>query len=511
MIVKNFSTDTVFESGSYYLYEDKKMNITLRDTKRTSAQRYLTIHEGATHLDTAFLLKDLKNVTLDFAGAVITLTGRIQPFIIDGCENVNIKNVTVEYERSLFTELDIISNNGNELILRKKEKFPCKAENGYFIPYGRDYEDRELYKKGCMFIQAFDRKSGEGKGLDVIYLGEEIIPEPSPPASNIKHIKVRNDGESIVFSGSFPAHWDRKTTIVLEHENRFKSSAAIYHSKDICISNYRILNGCGMGLFAIGTENITLEKIMLFRDELSHGIVTNSADGIHFVACKGEIRLRNSVFEGMIDDALNIHSNYYHTVKAEGNRLFARRSHLSHGLNALSRVFSEGDTIAVYRGHTLEEKGRYTIKNVSITDRWELTIETDRILQGIEKEDIIENISTNPHIHINGCRFGKANTHLRFQSRGKIIIENCDFSLPVLLTGDMNYWFEASPVNDFTLKNCNFYGDRGKIRIIPEFTPTEKAPFYHKNIKITDNTFHTADYIESRHAENVIQENNSIL
>ncbi len=509
--MENFDINTKLFSGRDYVFGMNRRLVTLNDTTRTDCAGYLTVHEGASHLDAAFILKDLKDVTLDFCGAVMTLRGRIQPFIIDNCENITIKNLTVEYERSLFTELSVVRNTGDSLILKMKENFPYRVRDGYFIPYGNDYEDKELHKKGCMFIQAFDRYSGEGKGLDVIYLGEEIIPEDSPPADNIRHIKVGEDGEYTVFYGKFPLSWDERTDIVLEHENRFKSGIAMLHSRNITIENYRILNGCGMGFFAIYCENISLENVKFFRDEMSHGIVTNSADGIHFVACKGKISIENSVFQGMIDDALNIHSNYYHTVSAGGSEIIARRSERSHSLNAYSEVFSVGDMITVYKGKTLEERGRFVIKGMKITDRWTLSLETDSLTDIICEGDIIENLSTNPEIHIRGCNFSKTNTHLRFQSRGKTVIEDCDFTLPVLLTGDMNYWDEASPVNDFTIRNCRFLSERARIRIIPEFTPTQKAPFYHRNITITDNTFMNPEPLEQRNAQNVVFCDNVIL
>ena len=83
-------------------------------------------------------------------------------------------------------------------------------------------------------------------------------------------------------------------------------------------------------------------------NEKSHGIVTNSADGVHFVACKGRVQMDHCIFEGMIDDALNIHSNFYSAVSASGNTLVAARSQASHALNAYSQVFHAGDTVAVY-------------------------------------------------------------------------------------------------------------------------------------------------------------------
>lgn len=63
-------------------------------------------------MDTAFYLYKLNNETLDFGGKVITLHGKIQPFIIDECCNVVIKNIVVKYDRAMFTELDIVENTG---------------------------------------------------------------------------------------------------------------------------------------------------------------------------------------------------------------------------------------------------------------------------------------------------------------------------------------------------------------------------------------------------------------
>lgn len=504
--MKNFDKNTVFESNDSYIYSSSELHFTLADTVRVTDEKYLTVHEGATHLDVAFYLKGLRNTVLDFGGAVLKLRGRIQPFLLDECENVTLCNVTVEYERSLFTELDVVCNTGDSLVVRQKEKFPCRVENGHFIPYGEDYEDRDLYRKGCMFIQAFDRESGEGMGLDVIYLGEDIIPEPSPPASNIQHVKVREDGENTVLYGSFPSNWDNRAVVALEHENRFKSSVSLLHCKDIRIENYRILNGCGMGIFALYTENISLNGFRLQRDARSHGVVTNSADGVHFVACKGLVRMENCIFEGMIDDALNIHANFYTTVHAEGNGILAARSALSHALNAYSAVFGVGDVIAVYNGHTMEEKGRFVLQNVQVLDRWTVEFTTDSPVGDLRAEDLIENLSTNPGIYIRNCRFGKANSHLRFQSRGKTVVEDCEFSLPVLLTGDMEYWFESSPVQDFTLRNCNFTAQRAIVRIEPCFTPTEKAPFYHRNVKIINNRFLNPEPVIQHGADNVVMQ-----
>lgn len=514
IFMESFNVKTEFKSNTYYIFDNSRTNIYLSECQKIKEKKYFTITEKNTdrtfELNTAFYLRNLENVTLDFGGAVITLHGKIQPFIIDCCENITIKNVTVAYDRAHYTELDIIRRSGNKLYTKPKEKFPCRVENGYFIAYAPEWEDREIYARGAIFMQAFDKKSREGEGMIAIYLGEEIIRESSPPADYIPHIKVKSDGEEIVFIGEFPDNWNSEHSIVLEHNGRVISGMAIYHSKNILIEDYRILNGGGLGIFSVSTENICIKSFKLINDELSHGIIANSADAIHFVASKGKIEISDSIFEGMIDDALNIHSNYYFVDKAENNVIYARRTDKSSGLNAYSDVFAVGDKIAIYEGMTLKERKQCTVIDREIIEKWVVKLTLDENLSDVEGMDLIENLSTNADITITNSRFSKANTHLRFQSRGKITIENCDFTLPILLTGDTNYWFEASPVTDIEIKNCNFTGNRAKIHVCPEFMPCDEAPYYHSNISIINNRFDVRTPFKARYAKNIMFKNNKI-
>lgn len=487
-----FDSRTVWESNTYYRFDPAQADIGPADTTSCFDKKYLTIPGGSVHatqLDTAFYLHDLENVTLDFGGAVITLHGKIQPFLLDRCRNITIKNVTVAYERALFSEFDILSRADGMLRTRPGKRFPCRVENGCLIPYAKEWESRDLHKNGCMFLQAYDKKTRDGAGLMVIYLGEQVVLQDSPPADNIPQIRVCADGDDILFFGDFPKSWDSTKSLVLEHEGRDISSAACYHSEHVTFERYRILNGAGMGIYAVYTTDLSLHEVRLYHDTFSHGIVTNAADGAHLVACKGQIRITDSVFEGTVDDALNVHANFYHTVQAKGTLIYARRSQQSHGLNAHSAVFGTGDEIAVYRGRTLEEKARFTVREMRITDDWTVQLTVDRPADMLCKEDIIENLSTNPELLIRGTRFDKSNANLRLQTRGKTVVENCFFTLPILLTGDMNYWFESSPTGDLSVRRCRFSDARATVRAIPEFSVTDNAPYYHHGITVEDCTF----------------------
>ena len=92
-----FNVDTKFENDTYYTFDQKSTDIFLSQTVLLTDKKYLTTCGGDLNkrgLDTAFYLYGLNNVTLDFGGAVITLHGRIQPFIIDKCSNITISSLS---------------------------------------------------------------------------------------------------------------------------------------------------------------------------------------------------------------------------------------------------------------------------------------------------------------------------------------------------------------------------------------------------------------------------------
>ena len=225
---------------------------------------------------------------------------------------------------------------------------------------------------------------------------------------------------------------------------------------------------------------------------------------MHFVGFKGDVKIYNSRFEGMIDDTLNVHSIYHLTSKVSGNVISALRTKYSACLEAATGLFGIGDTIAVYNGMTMEEKARFVIQGISLPDdKWVTDITVDGNTENIAEGDVIENISTNPSLHFKNTEFINANTHQRLQTRGKSLIEDCTYTVPMWLTGDMNYWFESSPVKDLTVRNCTFVGERAIVALRPKFTPTEKAPYYHTGVTIENCTFDNPEALVARCGDDI--------
>ena len=505
---KEFKIGMTVESNTEYFATESEYHVYAEDTVEVSDDRYVALRAYDTkNFNVFMLIKDKKNVTLDFGGATLVMHGKIQPFLVDSCENVTIKNCSVTYERPSYTEALILDAKTDEYArVRLNKNCPCRIEDGRLVPYGDGWENTRLNVRGC-FYQVFDAKTRLGCGIGLGIMGNNIELDPDWPY-NPRHFIAEADGEDIILKGRARDYYQPGRVLTISHSGnggRSLSSIFAIDTKNIRVENYRILSGWAMGFYSYRVENITLDGFRLTYDEKSPCIVTNAADAVHTFGTSGVFEIRNSVFEGMIDDAINIHSNFRTVEHVEGNEIY---SHLASCEPQASDLYRVGDEIAVYKGKTMEEAARYTIKKIELLDNFMSKFTVDRPVEAHEDGDLMESLTANCDVLIENCIFGKANSHLRLQSRGKFVMRNCETELILLLSGDASYWFESGPLTDFTVENCRFVGENAKIRIKSELMPTEAEPYYHKNLKILNCEFDTEAPLKGGYADGIVFKGN---
>ena len=59
---------------------------------------------------TAVFLENKKNIIIDGNGASLIVHGKMTPFLFDRCENITLKNLTVDYYCPTMTEFTVLSN-----------------------------------------------------------------------------------------------------------------------------------------------------------------------------------------------------------------------------------------------------------------------------------------------------------------------------------------------------------------------------------------------------------------
>ena len=515
MNVVKFNKGITIQSDTEYVFKGDRIDFYLSDTVRTTNAEYRISSIAGEFLDVAFLIKDLKNVTLDFGGATLVFHGRIVPFILDGCENVKIKNVKVDYDRPFYTQAKILSCGNGEMEIKIDDGFNYYVKDGYLIVKGEGWE-KNLNKNDCL-LWPIDRTGKKGYGIILGLFGEKIYPNDNPPLPIHKILIEEKDDGVLKLKGDFPATWDYndgKNSLVFTHEIRDKFTVMICGCKNTYIENFILIHGAAMTAVCMRSENIYMDNLSMYKNYNGNGrLVTNNADAIHTFNCSGEFVLKNSYMEGLLDDTLNVHNNYFSVKKAEGNKLYCYSK--AAGLSFALKCFSEGQDIAVYKGSTQELIGEYKILKITDDEKNGVHIfELDKIPIGVSPEDTVENMSAQPKILVENCKFGLFRGTMRVQSRNKTVIRNCEFhneETSLLFTGDTNYWFESGPVRDVLIENCKFYKTVNCGRIcwdsVVDFT--EKEKYYHKNITIKNCYFDKGEIIRFNHVCGFTFENNT--
>ena len=490
---KKFTVDTVFESDTVYVGTQKVYDIYPSDDMEEIYAWYTPLNSGNIPLRSAFVMRGLKNVTIDLGGAKFVLHGRIMPFAVFDCENVTFRNFSIDYDRPFYTQGTVIQSEKGSVTIKIPELFSYRIDGHDFIAYGETWEHRLV--TGDMLFRCFDSETGlssKYSGLILGLIGDEIYPRPNPPCP-IHHLYAHDMGNRFVKLSNFPEEFKPRVgeILAMTHEDRRKTAFLLERSKDTVIEHVRLLHIGAMGITANLCHNITLNDYSMYIDEeMPDRIITINADSFHTFHCTGLIKVENCRFENMLDDAINIHGNYLVCTKTVDDKTIMVQNR-SAGIRAMQYLLP-GDEFVIYKGNTQEIRCKGIVKTAEyLPDQYLdmcITLK-EKIDSVVEEGDCLENLRKH-EIEVRNC-YSNCMGGFRISSGKRVLIEDCTFEtsgFSVAFTGDMNYWYENTGVKDVTIRNCKFLNCRNPVITDCGFKPTPKAPFYHKNIKFINNT-----------------------
>ena len=105
------------------------------------------------------------------------------------------------------------------------------------------------------------------------------------------------------------------TVIAMRSYYRPTPGIFVSNSNNTCFSNVTVHYAEGMGLLMQTCENVTLDNFNVSLREGDGRYFTTQADATHFSSCKGVITSKNGLYEGMMDDAINVHGTYLRVVE----------------------------------------------------------------------------------------------------------------------------------------------------------------------------------------------------
>ena len=483
---------------------------------------YISNHDQTNPKKVGIALEDMKNLTLDGQGSEFVFHGRMLPVSLLRSENCLLKNFSIDFENPHIAQVKIVENDPQDGIVFEPAPWVDYriAKDSIFEAYGEGWTMRHSW--GIAF---------DGDTKHLVYNTSDIGC-PTKGASEVAPRRIHAPGwkDARLVPGTVVAMrgWGRPTPGIF-----------LSHDVNTTIENVKVHYAEGMGLLAQLCENITLEKFgVCLKGDGDPRYFTTQADATHFSGCKGKIVSCNGLYEGMMDDAINVHGTYLKVVKRVDDRTLVGR--YMHGQSWGFEWGCPGDEVQFIRSNTMELVGKQN-KIISIRPYDKEQTEGAREFLITFQEPVdqvineqsgfgIENLTWTPEVLFSGnvIRNNRARGSL-FSTPRKTIVENNLFDhtsgAAILLCGDCNGWFETGACRHVIIRKNRFVNaltnlfqfTNAVISIYPEIPDLKgQQQYFHGGpeggIVIEDNEFETFDapILYAKSVDGLVFRNNTI-
>jgi len=108
-----------------------------------------------------------------------------------------------------------------------------------------------------------------------------------------------------------PSFVANSSHVVLRHKTYDNLAFNLNFTNNILVKNVTIYTWPGMGLMASRCQNVTLDTYNVVLPSGSNRLMTTTEDASHFNNCYGTVTVKNSNYQAMGDDAINVHGQQY--------------------------------------------------------------------------------------------------------------------------------------------------------------------------------------------------------
>lgn len=465
---------------------------------------YISNHDQTNPKRVGLPLEDMHRFTLEGNGAEFVFHGRMLPVALLRSSDCTLQDVSIDFENPHIAQIKVVANDAEAGITFEPApwvKFRIASPDGVFETYGEGWTIRP--QGGIAF---------DGTTHHIIYnTGDLGIPLSGIQPQGDNRYRAPRWKDSRMVPG---------TVVALRSWGRPTPGVFLSHDVNTTLKNVKVHYSEGMGLLAQLCENITLDGFGVCRKgDDDPRLFTSQADATHFSGCKGKITSVNGLYEGMMDDAINVHGTYLKVTRRIDD--YTLEARYMHGQSWGFDWGFVGDKVQFIRSKTMETVGsenriaaiepadRETVAGVRVfCIRLEKPVEAEVT----EQEGYgIENLTWTPEVYFAGntIRNNRARGSL-FSTPRRTVVENNLFDhtsgCAILLCGDCNGWYETGACRDVLIRRNRFVNaltsqfqfTNAVISIYPEIPDLagQRALFHggRKNaIRIVDNEFETFD------------------
>lgn len=486
--IKNSDRLTLAENKIYDVRQDDSFELTGYYCSNTAKK-----HENPNGLRrTAIFLKEKKDITIDGNGATLLIHGKMTPLLFDKCENITVKNLTIDYARPTMSEFTVLKSKDGICDIKINEDCLFRVEENNIFWLGE--ED----KNGTPFWE--DTHNGQGRFFKVFDPKAETCRDYNRKNFNLKKVEhISNSTLRLYFEDKdcvFPEGSIVQTRSIV----RDQTGSLFERCKDLEFHNLRIKFMHGLGMVSQFCENVTYKNCDLTPAE--GRTITSTADFFQFSGCKGDITIENCKAWGAQDDYVNVHGTHLRIIEKDdkNNTVTVRFMHPeSWGFQA----FEAGDELEFIKWDTLIPYAETKITGYERLTDTDILLHLDRPLSHIEiGKDVVENATWTPSLYVKNCDFGPTSGRgILCTTRGEVIIENNKFrnlwGPALLIEDDCNFWFESGYTRKIIFRNnriinCdygNMWEGSPSIRYTPKVMDERSTEFVHGELVLENNNF----------------------
>lgn len=441
---------------------------------------------------TAMYLKNKKNIIIDGNGASVIVHGKMTPFLFDKCENITVKNLTVDYACPTMSEFKVVSNENGVCIIKINPECLFRIEGNNLIWQGENdlngipyWEDSYIGNR--RHIKVFDPAKEQCRDFRRDNLEFEKIER----IDNLT-LKVRLKNKDADFAEG----------CIFQTRNIVRDQTGAYFNrcKNLYFENLRIKFMHGLGMVSQFCENVTYKNCDFTPKE--GRTIASTADFFQFSGCKGELGIDSCKAWGAQDDYVNVHGTHLRIIdqNKDEKSLAVRFMHAeSWGFQA----FEKEDELEFIKWNTLIPYANARVIDYKRLNDTDIRLFVDCLPDGIELEkDVVENTTWTPNLHVTNCDFGPTSGRgILCTTRGKVIIEKNRFrnlwGPALLIEDDCNFWYESGYTKEIIFRNNHVsgceYAEMWKnapvIRYTPKVMDENSTEYVHGKLVLTGNTF----------------------
>ena len=440
----------------------------------------------------ALYLDGKKDITIDGNGATLLIHGKMTPLLLNNCENITIKNLTIDYACPTMAEFKVLSNDNGKCVIEINKDCLYRIEGNNLIWQGENdlngvpyWEDSYIGNR--RHIKLVDPETGIPRDFRRADLDLEAIEDLGN--NQLKIVLKKKDSD-------FPVGAVFQTRNIV----RDQTGSLFQRCKNLTFENLRVKFMHGLGMVSQFCENVTYINCDLTPAE--HRTITSTADFFQFSGCKGDLIVENCKAQGAHDDYINVHGTHLRIIEAdyEANSIVVRFMHdESWGFQA----FENGDELEFIKWNNLQPYDNTKVISYKKINDTDILLNLDRPLPEIEiGKDVVENATWTPNLYVRNCDFGTTSGRgILCTTRCEIIIENNSFyklwGPALLMEDDCNFWFESGYSNEVILRNNQIIScDHGKtypgapvIRYTPKIMDENFSGYVHGKLILENNTF----------------------